>query len=145
MNGDYIAFSAGAQTVPYVGRPFPLERAGASSVLARGSHIWCVVLLFLPRSLPRFNRYPIRNSIRNSSFLITWEAAKHEGPRVSSSNHSHLLPTGACDKTTHIRIILTLSPLFNYTVRPLNLSRIAPGHRVALRRRIWRPRVCLST
>ncbi|KAN0133104.1 hypothetical protein V8E53_009134 [Lactarius tabidus] len=56
MNGDYIAFSAGAQTVPYVGRPFPLERADSTATL---SEIPSVILVSSSPGKPPSMKAPV--------------------------------------------------------------------------------------
>ncbi|KAH8977678.1 glycoside hydrolase superfamily [Lactarius akahatsu] len=58
VNGDHTTFPAGAETVTFVGRPFPLEEA--------------------PQHLARLRRWGL-TFVR---FLITWEAVEHEGPGI---------------------------------------------------------------
>ncbi|KAI0293137.1 glycoside hydrolase family 5 protein [Multifurca ochricompacta] len=58
VNDDHATFPAGAETVTFVGRPFPLDKA--------------------PQHLARLRRWGL-TFVR---FLITWEAVEHEGPGI---------------------------------------------------------------
>ncbi|KAN0133059.1 glycoside hydrolase [Lactarius tabidus] len=63
VNDDHTTFPAGAETVTFVGRPFPLEEA--------------------PQHLARLRRWGL-TFVR---FLITWEAVEHEGPGIYDTSY----------------------------------------------------------
>ncbi|KAI0245249.1 glycoside hydrolase family 5 protein, partial [Lactifluus subvellereus] len=63
INGDHSTFPEGAETVTFVGRPFPLDEA--------------------PQHLARLRRWGL-TFVR---FLITWEAVEHAGPGVYDASY----------------------------------------------------------
>ncbi|KAH9988245.1 glycoside hydrolase superfamily [Russula compacta] len=63
VNDNHATFPAGAETVTFVGRPFPLDEA--------------------PQHLARLRRWGL-TFVR---FLITWEAVEHDGPGIYDASY----------------------------------------------------------
>ncbi|KAN0132457.1 hypothetical protein V8E53_009716 [Lactarius tabidus] len=88
MNDDYIAFSACAQTVPYVGRPFPLKRADSTATLSEIPSV--MLVLSSPGKPPNMKAPVFHHLITHTSFPPTL-AIK---PRIYASYSHSVLQYG---------------------------------------------------
>jgi len=85
VNDDNALFPAGAETVTFVGRPFPLDEAPQHLARLRRWGLTFSELSFLACLF-------LLTSADQVRFLITWEAVEHEGPYVLRLSSFHCPP-----------------------------------------------------